>query len=51
MHTYNTPLKNVMDYLDDMEVIDSDIMEKVLKMTADCDINHFTEADVTATLQ
>lgn len=47
----NTQLENVMDYLDDMEVIDSDIMEKVLKMTADCDIGQFTEADVTQALQ
>lgn len=47
----NTPLSDVMSYYDDMEIIQSDIMDKVLAMTADCDMNRFTKADVLAALK
>lgn len=47
----NTPLENVMEYYSDMEVIDSDILDKVLSLTSACDMNRFTDADVTAALQ
>ena len=47
----NTPLSDVMSYYDDMEIIQSDIMDRVLAMTADCDMNRFTKADVLAALK
>lgn len=47
----NTPLSDVMSYYDDMEIIQSDIMDKVLTITADCDMNRFTKADVLTALK
>lgn len=46
-----TPLSDVMSYYDDMEIIQSDIMDKVLSMTSGCDMNRFTKADVLAALK
>ena len=47
----NTPLSDVMSYYDDMEIIQSDIMDKVLTITAECDMNRFTKADVLTALK
>lgn len=39
-----------MKYLDDMEVTDSDIMDKVLKLVNDYDYKNYTESDITKAL-